>query len=703
MAYNHNVKLKLDKILDSPNVAELLTETQLNQLGHTVSTELDKDIQARQVWEERMAPAMAAAMQIYERRTYPWEDSSNIKFPIIPIAAIQYHVRAYDALLSGNDLVHVRAIGTDPDGIREDTAQRIGDHMSYQLLEEQEEWESEMDRCLLVQSIMGCAFKKIYYCVESGRNKSLCVSPWDLVVPYYTTDIKAATRATHLMKMSRNELYEREASGRFLKLGDYQTYKPTTPVSRMDELRSKTFGAYSHDDDDAPYDIAEQHRWLDLDGDGYKEPYVVTFVRGTHKILRIVARFFHNDVMYQAKDPKKVAKINARCSFVKYPFIPAPDGCFYDMGFGSLLGGINSSIDSLINQLIDAGTMSNLGGGFISRGLVVRSGDYGFSPAEWKKVDATGAELKDGIYPLPVNPPSQVLFDLLGLLLQSAERLSGATETTLGDNPGQNTSNDTYREMVEQGSMIFSGVLKRTWRAFRAELRAQFELNMLFLNMNEFESKHGKFIPISIRDYIEHQGSVRPSADPEIGSQADRLNQAQAKYDLASQGTGYDMYEVSKDMLKALKVSDIDRILPPPQEQQGGMPPPEPDPRITVAEIQAQVDREKIQVNEKLDAAKIAVDVEKAKVREISAQARAAMQLAQAEAKSGKEMEGYLAEVKKLKAESEDIDDILDELEKEVANFGQSRTAPVDNAPGNAPAGQGNTGAGGGSSGPSVQ
>ena len=225
--------------------------------------------------------------------------------------------------------------------------------------------------------------------------------------------------------------------------------------------------------------MIEQHLYLDLDGDGYQEPYVAIVHKASKQLLRLVPRFFTSSIEFSKDD--KILSIKAEQYFTKYPFIPSPDGGFYDLGFGVLLGPLNSSINTIINQLIDAGTMANTAGGFLGRGIKIKGGNSSFAPNEWKPVESSGDDLRKSIVPLPVREPSQVLFTLLSLLINYGERIGGSVDILVGQNPGQNTPAETSRTMAEQGMKIFSGIFKRTYRSLRDEFRKQYRLNHLYL------------------------------------------------------------------------------------------------------------------------------------------------------------------------------------------------------------------------------
>ncbi|HEY6021970.1 MAG TPA: hypothetical protein VIY48_19535, partial [Candidatus Paceibacterota bacterium] len=261
-----NAKLQLSKIIASPNIAEMLDDHDLMHIGTTVVTEFENDLSSRQEWETKMSDALKLAMQVTEDKTFPWPGASNVKFPLITIAALQYHARAYPALISAPSLVKCRVVGEDKDGQRTLRAKRVETHMSYQIFEEDYDWEEEMDKTLLVQSIMGCAFKKTYFNPIKGYNDSDLVLPKDLVISYYTKSFEQSRRYTHVIELSRNDLIERERRGLFCEGSDSRP--ALRPSEGLDVIKDKSQGINQvQQDETQPYELLEQHRWLDLDGD----------------------------------------------------------------------------------------------------------------------------------------------------------------------------------------------------------------------------------------------------------------------------------------------------------------------------------------------------------------------------------------------------------------------------------------------------
>jgi chaperonin GroES len=577
------MKFSITDILASNNLAEKLTEKERSDLGTKVIENFEKDKRSRLDWEKRQADAMKLALQVVETKSFPWPNASNVKFPLITIAALQFHARAYPALLSGPELVKMRVVGKDADGKLGQKAVRVAKHMSWQILEEDENWEDQMDKVLITQPIVGCAFKKTYYDSIAGHNVSENILANDLVVDYYTKSLDTASRISHVLYLSKNDIYERVVRGTFLDAG--LGNERQAPKSTLKIEQDKAQGINEPGDDEAtkPKEVIEQHCWIDLDKDGYEEPYVVVVHRETKKLLRLVARFELSGVTFGKGSHKNtILKITPEQYFTKYPFIPSPDGGFYDLGFGSLLGPLNESINTVINQLIDAGTMSVTAGGFLSRGIKIRGGTLSFQPNEWKPVESTGDDLRKGIMPLPVREPNQVLFTLLNLLINYGERIGGSVDILVGENPGQNTPAETSRTMAEQGMKIFSGIYKRNYRSLKEEFRKWYRLNQLHMTENVTIGD----LEILEEDYVGTAKDIIPAADPKMVSDSQKVQQALMLKEIANPMFGYNMYEVQKRLLKAYGIEDMEQVLPDPKGP-NAMPPFKP-PQVQIEEIKVQ-------------------------------------------------------------------------------------------------------------------
>ena len=618
-------KFKLTDLVYETNIANLLSKHDLETIGFEISKDFENDLSSRSAWEKRTENSLKLALQVAEAKNFPWPNASNVKFPLITIAALQYHARSYPVLIDGDLPVKCRVVGDDKDGLRRMRADRVEQHMSFQLLEEDEDWESEMDKVLITQPIVGCAFKKSYYDPIKKHNISENVLAKDLVVNYWTKSLETAPRITHVLQMSRNEIYERTARGLWVNGvsdGRQQGDASILSNSGLQGVQDTAQGLTPPDptDSSTPIEILEQHCHIDFDDDGYAEPYIVYVRRDNKKVARIVARYSEGDIEMSGD---KVLSIKAEQYFTKYPFVPSPDGGFYDLGFGVLLGPLNESINTIINQLVDAGTMANTAGGFLSRGIKLRGGNYSFNPMEWKHVDTTGDDLRKGIVPLPVREPSQVLFTLLNLLINYGERIGGSVDILTGQNPGQNTPAETTRTMAEQGMKVFNGIFKRTYRSLKQEFRKLYRLNQIFIDENtRYISNAEKEGMILVTDYDGPVTDVMPTADPSITSDAQRNAQAMAIAMRVQANPGlYNSYEVERVFLKAMKFPDIDRVLPDPRGPNAI--PPAQNPKVQIEQMKMQAKQASDQLNMKMGLMKLMGEAElnQAKIQKLEAEA----------------------------------------------------------------------------------
>ena len=317
------------------NIAEVLDESRLNEIGEKVVSGFDTDVSDRWEWDEEMSDAMDLALQVMEEKTYPWKGASNVKVPLLTEAAVQYNARMYPALIPSTDIVKPRIVGNDPDGQKRESGIRVSKHMSYQMLEQMEEWEEEMDRGLIVQPILGNMYKKTYYCPMEGRNISEMLSPHEFICCNNAKSLEKSYRKTHHFPMSENDVRSNILMGNFLDedLGDANYHR--------EDHESSTI---THD-----YHVLEQHTWEDLDDDGLEEPYIITVEKDSQKVLRITAGYDVNNILHRDNE---VIQVPQEQYFTKYGFIPNPNGSIMDLGLGKLLGPINHSVNTLPRSLL---------------------------------------------------------------------------------------------------------------------------------------------------------------------------------------------------------------------------------------------------------------------------------------------------------------------------------------------------------------
>lgn len=576
--------MKLQDITNSANIAADLDDDQLIKIGNQVVSGFDTDLESRKPWEDDLKTWTDLALQIATNKTFPWPNAANIKYPLLATAAMQFAARAYPTLVPSNgEVVKCKVVGYDQDGQKTQRADRISKHMSYQVLEQMEDWEEDMDKLLITLPIAGTCFKKTYWDSAKQVNCSKLVLPKTLVVNYFCRSLTDAERITEILHITKRKIKERQNQGVYLDvdLGDpsADSLDPTTSVNGA-------FQRAGEDDETTPYVILEQHAYLDLDKDGYSEPYIITVEEASKQVLRIVPRFSAEGVNVDEKG--KILSIEAIQYYTKYGFIPNPDGGFYDIGFGRLLGPINNSANTIINQLVDAGSLSNLQAGFIGKGLRIKMGESRFQPGEWKAVNAVGDDLKKQIFPLPVREPSQVLFNLLDLLLKSGKELASVAEIFVGKMPGQNTPATTTMATIEQGMKVFTAVYKRVYRSLTSEFRKLYKLNKEYMNPEEYISVLD--VPIQQSDYqTGSEDDVIPGADPTAVSSQEKQAKVQALMQLLQLGT-IDPMAVTQLYLEAHEI-------PEPQKYMKQPSPPPPDPKMEAIKAKAQVDQQKAQVD----------------------------------------------------------------------------------------------------------
>ena len=592
------IQLSVDKLLEQVNIAENMDLQKLKKIGSDVYDGYKRDLRSKEAWDKQVDTWVKLAAQIREEKSSPWRNASNVKYPLLATAAMQFAARAYPSLIPADGkVVQFRVVGSDPKGSKAVKADKLAKHMNYQLIEEMSDWEEDMDRLLIQLPIIGCLFKKTYFDPILKQNASKLLGPKDLVVNYWASSLDSAYRITEICPMTKNELRSQQLAKIYLDLdlGDPRSI-PELPG------KADTHGntPQSELDESVPYVILEQHTYLDLDDDDYKEPYIVTIDEQSKKVLRIVARFDSDGI--HLNDEKEIIQIDPVSYYTKYGFIPNPDGGFYDIGFGHLLGPLNESANTVINQLVDAGTLSNLQSGFLGKGLRLKMGETRFQPGEWKSVNATGDDIKKQVFPMPVRDPSEVLFKLLGMLLESGRELASVAEIFTGKMPGQNTPATTTNTAVEQGMKVFTAIYKRIYRAYTKEFKKLFRLNSLY-DENFERAQLVLDEPISKEDYDIHNYDVCPTADPTAVSTTQKAMKSQSLLQLLPLGT-INVMEATKRALEASEQPNIAALLQQP-------PAPPPDPKVEAIKAKAQSDQAASQ--QKLQIEKEKAELDKAK------------------------------------------------------------------------------------------
>ena len=555
-------------IMKAQNIVPMISEADARKIGDTAVQEYQIDVDSRKDWLALYDRAMDKAMQVEKEKTFPWRNASNVKFPVLTQAAIQFQARAYPAIIDGSNLVKGRVLGPDPEGKKRARADRVAQHMTWQLLYDMPGWEEDTDRLLLRLPIIGCVFRKSWQDPLHKKPMTETVSAKDFVVNYHATSLEKCPRYTHVQRYYPHEIEEYIRAGVWERVS-YEGEDGQDPNSLVEFL--------------------EQHRMIDMDGDGYPEPYVVTLTK-EGDVARIAPCFDMEGIYVSTDDgPQQLAeliesgaipesidivKIERKEYFTKYGFIPSPDGSFYDIGFGFLLDNISASIDTIINQLIDAGTLSNMQGGFLGGGVKIKGGNMRFTPGEWKRVEGVSAgPLRDNILPLQLPGPSPVLFQLLGMLIEAAKDITSVQDILTGSQDSQ-TAPTTALALIEQGQKVFTAIYKRIHRAFGRELRILFNLNRDFLDEQTYYALAD--VPdgtgdIGRADYQDRDLDIVPVSDPTAVNDMQKM----AKSQVLMQHIGdplINQAEIRRRQFEAAGISDIPVLFEVPQQQ--------PDPKM---------------------------------------------------------------------------------------------------------------------------
>jgi chaperonin GroES len=591
-----NNSLKIDQIpkrlklyMEMDNIAETLDDEQLENIAEICLDGFDIDKTSRHEWEEVMKKAFDLVDTGLKGKNTPWEGAANIKYPLVTGACIQFNARINPEIIKNDMVVEVRVmIPDDPNRFVSDRAGRLSAHMSYQLLCQSDHWVSDTDKLLVMLPMLGTVFRKSFFNPITGQPDTVLCMPEDVVINQKVQSLESAQRISHVLCFTNNDLISNMKAGLFkhYEMSELESSDDDTILSILDneedEIESRTPQSYTTKKDATSrrtYDInhegIEQHRWLDLDGDGYQEPYIVTIHKGSRKVLRIVARY--DETCFEFNTKGEFTKISSLNHFTDYHFIPNPNGNFYSLGFGRLLMPTNETVNSLLNQLIDAGTLANRQIGFIGSELRLPKGDFSFKPGEWKQVpSAPGSVIANSIVPLPIKEPSQTLFSLMQFLIESAKNITNVTDIMSGQLPPPNTPATSVMALMEQSQQIINGVLYRIYESLKKEFKKLYDINKKYLkDLEQFPMAEGIGM-ITLKDYEEPNYGVFPVADPKLSSSYQRMMQAQALLDMLK-FPQVNVMAVLENYLKILKVSD-------PKQYLILNPPPSPDILKVIAE-----------------------------------------------------------------------------------------------------------------------
>lgn len=566
------------------NITDQFSEQELDEIAELISREFEIDESNFAPRKRLIEEIYALALQALDVKNYPWEGASNIKYPVITKAALSFSALASPAIIKDSDVVKGAVIGNDdgdeaikgPDGkplidpdsgkpkrknagLKQKKADRVSKFMSHQVLNDIDGWEDEMDKILLINPIIGCTFKKVYYDPMQRKNVSRLVLPQYLIINIDAQSVESASRASELIEMYPNEIESYIRAGIFRNFD----YNQSTETLRDNYNEAEEQGTSNASDSTIPHVFIEQHRYLDLDNDGYEEPYIVWLHKQTNKVVRILPRFEEEeDVLY---DGEKVIKIFPENQYIKYPFIPDPEGSPYDIGFGHLIRHLNDAVNATTNQMIDQGHRYTMGGGFIGSGLRMKSGTLRFKPGEYKRVQSQGVAIRDNVVNLPMPEPSTVLMALMESLLNAAEDIAAMSRIMAGDIPA-NTPATTALAAIDQGLQPFKAIFKRMHRALKKEYGRLFDLNQKHLTQEEYMRVLDDPAADVGADFSKTDIDVIPVSDPESLTSTQSFVKAQFFMSFLDDPL-FDGVELRKRILEAMRVQDIDELVKVPKQQ----------------------------------------------------------------------------------------------------------------------------------------
>ena len=546
------------------NLADIMPDSDLNSLKNDLMSNIESDKDSRGDWEKTYREGLEYLGMKYEERSQPFEGASGVMHPLLSESVTQFQAQAYNELLPSQGPVKTQVLGmTTPE--TEQQAARVQEFMNYQLMQVMKEYDPETDQMLFYLPLSGSAFRKVYYDQNLGRAVSKFIPSEDLIVPYSATDLHSATRITHVINMPMNDIRKLQQIGFYsdvdIDSGNMMADETDDIQEGIDELQ----GVKPSYDDDDTCKVHEIHTELDIEGfedmnaegedTGIKLPYIVTI--GNNKVLSIRRNYKENDQLKQ--------RINY---FVHYKFLPGLG--FYGFGLTHMIGGLSKAATSILRQLIDAGTLSNLPAGFKARGIRIRNDDQPLQPGEFRDMDAPGGSLRDAFVPLPFKEPSQTLLSLLGILVDSGRRFASIADTQVGDG-NQNAPVGTTVALLERGTRVMSAIHKR----LHASQRIEFEI---------LAKVFGEYLPpaypystangnqtIKALDF-DSRVDVLPVSDPNTFSMSQRVIMAQELLRTVQSNpeihgpTG--IHEAYKRMYSSMGVQNIEQLLPPPPKPQ---------------------------------------------------------------------------------------------------------------------------------------
>ena len=538
------------------NLAESMDERVLKDMARELVQEYKKDKLSRKEWEDAYIKGLDLLGTRYQEVTKPFKGASGVTHPLLAESVTQFQAQAYKELVPSDGPVRTQVVGLQTPQT-EQQAERVKDYMNYLLMEEMEDYTTDMDQMLFYLPLSGSTFKKVYYDAMLDRPVSKFIPAEDLVVPYFASDLKDCERITHVIKMTQNEVIKKQAAG------FYRDIELIESDSEPDDVQKKLnqLEGVKRTGDDYLHTILEMH--VDLNLDDYEDfddkakkikiPYIVTVDEGSGEILSIYRNYRPDDVSYSRIE-----------YFVHYKFLPGLG--FYGFGLTHMIGGLSQAATQSLRQLIDAGTLKNLPAGFKSRGIRVRDDDQPIQPGEFRDVDAPGGNIRDQFFNLPFTEPSVTLYNLLGFVVQAGQKFAAITDANIG-NDLQNRAVGTTVALMERGSRVMSGVHKRCYYAMRLEFKILARICGESLPPEYPYDVYGGPRQIKSADF-DNRVDILPVADPNIMSMAQRVMLAQNQLQIAqSNPQMHNLHEAYRRVYEALGTKQIEAILKPPPKQ----------------------------------------------------------------------------------------------------------------------------------------
>ncbi len=536
------------------NLAEELSESILATLASDLSGDITQDMGSRKEWEKAYVDGLKLLGLKIEERTEPWNGACGVFHPMITEAVVKFQSEMITETFPAQGPVKTKIIGKDTAQVKE-AAVRVQDDMNYELTEVMKEFRPEHERMLWSLPATGSAFKKVYYDPSMGRQVSMFFPAEDIILPYGTTDLDTCYRLTHVMRKTKNEILKLQAAGFYR---DVDLAEPDKNRTDIQMAKDKETGFSDLNDD--RFTLYECHVDLCIKEDQYGEgedseialPYVVTMIKGTNDVLAI-RRNWREDDDFKLK----------RQHFVHYQYVPGFGA--YGFGLFHLIGGFAKSATSLIRQLVDAGTLSNLPGGLKSRGLRIKGDDTPIAPGEFRDVDVASGNIRDSILPLPYKEPSQVLYQLLGNIVEEGRRFAATADMKVADMSAQAPVGTTLA-LLERQLKVLTAVQARTHFSLKQELKLLKNLIRDYTEPDytydpEYGNKRAKQGDYDLVDVI-------PVSDPNAATLSQRVVQFQAAIQMAQMAPQiYNLPELHRGMLEVLGIKNAEKIVPLPEDE----------------------------------------------------------------------------------------------------------------------------------------